>query len=90
MFTQCLFSASAQIAMHSIDIGQLVWPVAAPLLVCMRNYKRGVAIVRIYPYSTGDIVHQCSPSGVLTFLTVTLKLLLELGKLKTSIFCPKM
>ena len=36
--------------MRSIYIGQLVWPVAAPLVVHMDSYKSGVAIVRINPY----------------------------------------
>ena len=36
--------------MHSIYIWQLVWPVSAPLVMCMRGYIRGVATVRIYPY----------------------------------------
>ena len=36
--------------MHCIYIWQLVWPIAAPLAVRMRSYKRGVAIVGVYPY----------------------------------------
>ena len=41
--------------MHSIYIEQLVWPVAAPR---MRSYKRGVAIVRIYPYfAIGSLIN---------------------------------
>ena len=36
--------------MPSIYIWQLVWTVAAPLVMCMHCYIRGVAIMRIYPY----------------------------------------
>ena len=38
------------IGMHSIYIWQLVWPVAAPLIMHMCGYIRGVATVWIYPY----------------------------------------
>ena len=42
--------ASAPLAMHSIYIGQLVWLVAAPLIVCMHLHLGGVAIVYYYPH----------------------------------------
>ena len=38
------------IGMHSIYIWQLVWHVAAPLIMHMCGYIRGVATVWIYPY----------------------------------------
>ena len=37
--------------MRSIYIWQLVWLVAAPLVMCMHGYIRGVATVWIYPYT---------------------------------------
>ena len=36
--------------MHYTYIGQLVWPVAAPLIVRMRSCQRDVTIVRGYPF----------------------------------------
>ena len=44
------FLVLALIAMHSIYIGQLVWPIAVPLVVHMHSCERGVAIVWVYPY----------------------------------------
>ena len=41
--------------MLSIYKGQLLWPVAAPLVVRMQSYKRGVAIVQIFPYPAVDL-----------------------------------
>ena len=40
--------------MHSIYIGQLFWPAAAPLIVCMRVLLGGVAIVYDYPHPAID------------------------------------
>ena len=42
--------ASALLAMHSIYIGQLLWPAAAPLIVHMCVLLGGVAIVYDYPH----------------------------------------
>ena len=36
--------------MHSIYIRQLVWPVAACLVLVMRGHIGGVATVRVLPY----------------------------------------
>ena len=41
--------------MHSIYIWQLVWPVAAPLVMCMRGYTGDVANVRVLPYPAEDL-----------------------------------
>ena len=41
--------ASALLAMHSIYIGQQLWPAAAPLIIHMRVRLGGVAIVYYYP-----------------------------------------
>ena len=35
-------------AMHSIYIGQLVWPAVAPLILCMHIHLGGVSIVYYY------------------------------------------
>ena len=42
--------ASALLAMHSIYIGQLLRPAAAPLIVCMYVHLGGVAIMCDYPH----------------------------------------
>ena len=41
--------ASALMAMHSIYIGQLVRPAAAPLIVCMCVHLGGLVIINYYP-----------------------------------------
>ena len=49
---------SAVVGMCSIYIWQLVWPVAAPLVMCMRGYIGGVATVRVllYPALSGFVL----------------------------------
>ena len=44
------FPASALLAMHSIYVGQLLRPAAAPLIICMRVRLGGVAMVCDYPH----------------------------------------
>ena len=56
-----------------IYIGQLVPPVAASLFVRMHSFKKGVAIVRIYPYPA-------------LYFTKFLNILI---KLKNKVFCKK-
>ena len=45
-----LIPTSAVVGMCSIYIWQLEWPVAAPLVMCMRGYIGGVATVRVLLY----------------------------------------
>ena len=41
--------------MHSIYIGQLLWPAAAPFIVCMHARLGGVAIMWDYPHPVGAL-----------------------------------
>ena len=52
-------------AMHSIYIGQLVWPAAAPLIVRMCVRLVGVAIVYYYLHPAilqSEVYHNVQPS----------------------------
>ena len=53
--------ASALLAMHSIYIGQLVQPAAAPLIMCMCVHLGGVAIIYYYLHPA----FQCIEMGYL-------------------------